>query len=601
MKHYQVHFKPDDVTAIVHAGATLLEAAGQAGIILANPCGGIGRCGKCKVQLLPSGKEVLACQFRIDHNLTVQVPDSSRFFLQKILEQGTEHHTLAEPAILKIFIDTPPASIDDFCELLSDKIQLPFTLQDSINTQAAESLNLWRKTGVTVIFALSSVGNDKPTYRVTGFETGNTTDVLYGIAVDIGTTTIVAHLLDLNTGRRAATVSACNPQSQYGADVISRIGYAETDEGLLQLHRSVIDCLNELIHKAATAGSIDCSCIYEIAVVGNTTMNHLFLNYPVKQLGQAPYRPYSLLAADRSPSQLQITINPAGNIHTAANIAGFIGSDTVASVLACKMEAASENILLVDIGTNGEIVLAASGHLLAASCAAGPALEGAGIEFGSRAQKGAIERVLYDGCDIYVDVIESDTALTICGSGLIDAAAVLLEADIIESSGQFRTPETLSPFTAPSIRNRLIAYKGKPAFVLAGTYKNQQWKNPVLLTQKDIRQLQLAKAAIRTGIELLLKEAKIDAENIGKVLLAGAFGNYIQKDSAVRIGLLPPIPLEKIHFVGNAAGTGAEMILISSQMRQQAVRLAQSICYVEIARQNSFQSVFGESLLFPEK
>lgn len=600
MKHFQVHFQPDDIIAIVHAGSTLLEAAGQAGIIIANPCGGMGRCGKCKVQLLPSSKEILACQFRIDHNVTVQIPESSRFFSQKILEQGAEHHTLPAPAILKIFIDTPPSSVDDFCQLLSEKIQLQFTIQDSINAEAAESLNAWRNTGVTAVLALSSVG-DKPTYRVTGFEPGNTSNILYGMAVDIGTTTIVAYLLDLKTGRKAATVSSGNPQSLYGADVISRINYAQTDEGLLRLHHIVIDCLNELIKKAAAAAGIDSSCIYEIAIVGNTTMNHLFLKHPVKQLGQAPYRAYSLLAADHSPSQLQIKINPAGNIHTAANIAGFVGSDAVAAVLACKMEAASENILLVDIGTNGEIVLSAGGHLLASSCAAGPALEGGGIEFGSRAQKGAIERVLYEGNDIDVDVIESDTALTICGSGLIDAAAVLLKAGIIESSGQFCSPETLSPFTTPSMRNRLIAYKNEPAFVLAGTYKNKHWENAVLLTQKDIRQLQLAKAAIRTGIELLLKEASIDAEKIGKVLLAGAFGNYIQKDSAVRIGLLPSIQLEKIHFVGNAAGTGAEMILISSQMRQQAVHLAQSIHYVEIAKQELFHSAFSEFLLFPEK
>lgn len=603
MKHFQVQFEPDSVTTAIHAGATLLEAAGQAGIILTNPCGGAGRCGKCKVRLLPSGKEVLACQYTIEHDLAVQIPDASRFFKQRILEHGIRQPVSGKPAIQKIFIENPPFSVDAFCERISEKIQSRFIIQDTMNTEMTERLPDFGKTGVTVILTLPEGQTDDSAtcYRLTGFEAGNTTETLFGGAIDIGTTTIVVRLLNLVTGRILATVSTGNPQSLYGADVISRIGHSETEEGIGQLHQAIIDCINELIHDASQQSSIKPDDIYEIVAVGNTTMSHLLLKHPVKQLGQAPYRAYSLLAADRSPLDMKIGINPAGNIHTIANIAGFVGSDTVAAALACQMDINEEVALLVDIGTNGEIVFKSGAGLLAASCAAGPALEGAGIEFGSRAQDGAIERVLCDGRDIDVDVIGSIRPQTICGSGLIDAVAVMLNLGLVDSTGRFHEPDTLDPLMSGSIRKRLITRNNEPAFVLAGTCKTDRWENAVFITQKDIRQLQLAKAAIRAGIELLLRKAGVNIENIQKILLAGAFGNYIQKDNAVRIGLLPRIPLEKIVFVGNAAGSGAEMALLSQEARRCANQLARTINYVEIAGQPEFQVIFSESLLFPEK
>ncbi len=601
MKHYRIQFEPDRVTAVIHGGATLLEAAGQAGIILANPCGGTGRCGKCKVRLLPSGKEVLACQYTIEHDLTVQIPDVSRFFKQRILEHGIRRPVAAMPTIQKIFIENPPFGIDAFCQRISEKIQSRFIIQDAMNTELEEGLPAFEKTGVTVI--LTSFEGDNafpsaPCCKLTGLEAGNPAETLFGLAVDIGTTTIVARLLNLVTGQSAAVVSAGNPQTRYGADVISRIGHSETEDGGRQLHEAVIDCLNNLIRQAAKQGGIEPDAVYEIVAVGNTTMSHLLLKHPVKQLGQAPYRAHSLLAANRNPRDLKIQINPSGNVHTIANIAGFVGSDTVAAALACGMDTTRETILLVDIGTNGEIVLGTGDALSAASCAAGPALEGAGIEFGSRAQDGAIERVLFDGRDIDVDIIGSGKPQSICGSGLIDAASVMLNLGIIDATGRFYESDQLDPMMADSIRKRLITYKNEPAFVLT---ENSCSPNAVLLTQKDIRQLQLAKAAIRTGIELLLRKAGVSIENIQKLLLAGAFGNYIQKENAVRIGLLPKIPLEKIHFIGNAASSGAEMALLSQEARKCANTLARTINYVEVAGQAEFQMVFSEFLVFPEK
>jgi uncharacterized 2Fe-2S/4Fe-4S cluster protein (DUF4445 family) len=584
LRHFQVHFEPDHLTIKVHHGATLLEAAGIAGIIVSNPCGGIGRCGKCKVILQPSGKEVTACQYKIEHDVTVEIPDTSRYFKQRILEHGISRDVLAQPSIRKIYLDNPPATPEELCNAVSDVLGKPCGAGDFTGT--------FETAPLTVVAGWSQTANE---WRLLGIEPGDTTPAFYGLAIDIGTTSVVARLTDLNTAKDAATVSASNPQSQYGADVVSRIKFAESAEGRETLQQSIVECLNELIAEAANKTGIATDSIYEMVIAGNTTMNHLLLKYPVSQLGQAPYAAHSVVAANTPPADLGLLINPAGNVHTIANIAGFVGSDTVAAALACGLDICKTPTLLVDIGTNGEIVCCSDDHLTAASCAAGPALEGAGIEFGSRAQAGAIERVIVNEDDIDLDVIGETAPATICGSGLIDAVAVLLDLEMIDETGRFAEADEVDPFLPKNIRRRLTTYNGEPAFVLAGG------DDPVLVTQKDVRQFQLANAAIRAGITLLLKNAGLTDAGLGQVLLAGAFGSYIQKHNAVRVGLLPPIAEEKIHVVGNAAGSGAQTALINRLERQLADDLAKKIEYLEIAHQTEFQMVFSECLLFPEK
>lgn len=603
MKHYSVHFDPDNLTAFIHEGATLLEAAQQVGIILTTPCGGVGRCGKCRVHLLPSSKEVLACQCRIHHNLEVRIPNSSRYFRQQILQHGIQHQAALEPSVRKIFLEGPFSGFDEFCSSLSHCLKEPFIIQDNQNDIFA-SMDWGKVAEVTAVLLAGQTEALPPetsSWTLNAIENGNTELYLYGIAIDIGTTTVVARLLDLTTGETKATASCGNPQVKYGADVISRITHGEQIDGLQQLNECIIACLNELIEEVSQSAFVDKNWIYEVVVAGNTTMNHLLLKYPVKQLGQAPYRAYSVLSANRRPDQLGIQINVTGNIHTIANIAGFVGSDTVAAALACQLDAADEGILLVDIGTNGEIVLSANNQMVAASCAAGPALEGAGITFGSRAQIGAIERVIYNGSQVDVDVIGGVTPSSICGSGLIDAAAVMLNAGVIDETGRFLEPDEISPDTPKGILKRIIKVKNEPAFLLSGHPRGDDLQGTVCLTQRDVRQLQLAKAAIHAGIELLLRNAGITASNVKKLLLAGAFGNYIRKEDAVRIGLLPHVPLERIHFVGNAAQTGAEMVLVSRKARRRAEELAREVKYLEIAHQAEFQTLFSDSMLFPLK
>jgi len=519
MKHFNVIFEPDDKRISIHAGATLAEAASQAGIILNSVCGGKGICKKCMVKLEPGAKQVLACQHRIQKDLTVTIPAGSRFFEQKILEHGIDTYLGVRPTIHEKY-------------------------------RAKES-----------------------------------TDKIFGLAVDIGTTTVVAKLINMVDGRCLATQAALNPQSCHGDDVVSRIAYAKTHKKLVELHTLIIDCINDLITKLCKQTSIDAKQIYEMCVVGNTTMNHLFLKLPVEQLGQAPYKAFSLDAHDIPAAQLNLNINPDGNVHTAENIAGFVGSDTTAVALATDIDSADQMSLAIDIGTNGEIVLGTKDKLYAASCAAGPAFEGARITCGSRAAEGAIEAVVVNNGDIVLDVIGNHSPRSICGSGLIDAVAVMLDLGIIDSSGRFVKQNA-----------RVTEHDGQLCFYLNRAANVR--KRSVFLTQKDIREVQLAKAAIRAGTKILQRKLGIEDADIQQILLAGAFGNYIRPQSAMRVGLLPNVPIERIRFVGNAACSGAQMILLNSALRAEAKQLARKIEYVEIANEPDFQTVFAQSMSF---
>ncbi len=527
MKHFNVILKPDGKQISIHEGDTLLDAAGQAGIILNTVCGGRGTCKKCLAYIEPDATPVLACQCRIRSDLTATIPPESRFFEQRILADGLDTRHRIQPDIYREY------------------------------SQA---------------------------------------EAIFGLAVDLGTTTVVAKLIDMRTGQCLATEAALNPQIRFGDDVVSRIAYAETGERAAELRKAVIDCINDLTGKLSQIAAVSAEHIYEACIVGNTTMSHIFLELPVAQLGRAPYEAFSLDAHDLPAGDSALQINSAGNIHTVENIAGFVGSDTTAVALAAEMNHAEEMTLIVDIGTNGEIVLGTKDKLCAASCAAGPAFEGARITCGGRAAAGAIEAVVIDNDDIGLDVIANAAPRSICGSGLIDVVAVLLYLGIIDRTGRFVDPERMEEELPSAVFSRIIEYHGQPAFSLAAAANASE--RPVFLSQRDIRESQLAKAAIRTGIKLLQQKMDIEDRDIERILLAGAFGNYINPRSALRIGLLPEVGAERIHFVGNAASAGAQMILVCRRSRNQARELARKIEYVEIAHQPSFQDVFADSLLF---
>jgi len=529
MEHFRVVFEPDGKEVSIHQGATLLEAAGQAGIVLTSPCGGRGTCRKCTVALKPSGRKVLACQFTVQRDLTVVILPESRFYAHKILSQGLDPASEIRPSI---------------------------------------------------------AGKHRSVAR---------DGEILGLAVDIGTTTVVAKLVDMADGRSLATQAALNPQVNFGDDVISRISLADSSADAAKLQEVVVDCINTLTKDLCQSVGVRSDAIFEVCIAGNTTMNHLLLGLPVQQLGQAPYQAHSVEAHDVRPTELRLDINPAGNVHTVENIAGFVGSDTTAAALATSMGQIGETTLLVDIGTNGELVLAASAQLYAASCAAGPALEGGRITHGGRAADGAIEAVVVGSGDIALDVIGGGAARSICGSGLIDAVAVLLDLGILDATGRFAWDAGTKDRLPEALSRRLLEVDGQPAFCLA--FDAQSSEPKVVLTQRDIREVQLAKGAIRAGIRLLLGKLGIAESDLESVLLAGAFGNYIRPSSAIRIGLLPNVPVERIHFVGNAAASGATMLLLSDECRADAAALAKRIEYVEIAHEKEFSEVFAESML----
>jgi uncharacterized 2Fe-2S/4Fe-4S cluster protein (DUF4445 family) len=527
MDHFRVVFEPDAREVLIHQGATLVEAASRAGIVLTTPCGGKGTCGKCAVQVYPSGDTVLACQHRVHGNLQVRVPPESRFYEQKILDHGIGPVGDIEPTIVRTY---------------------------------------------------RSLAGGGP---------------ILGVAVDIGTTTVVAKLADMADGRCLATRSSLNPQTRFGDDVISRINYARSPAHLAELQAAIIDCVNELIGGLCLRSQMEASSIYEACVVGNTTMNHILLQFPLEQLGRAPYRAWSVDAHDVPPTQLRLNMNPAGNVHCVENIAGFVGSDTTAAALAVGVESAVDTTLVIDIGTNGELVLGMEGSLYAASCAAGPALEGARIQHGSRAAQGAIEAVVLNEEDISLDVIGNTPPRSICGSGLIDAVAVLCDLGIVDATGRFVERDRLRHLPAP-IASRLVESNGQAAFCLA--FDGVTSLPAVVLTQRDLREVQLAKAAIRAGARILLDKLGLGDSDLGKVLLAGAFGNYIRPSSAIRIGLLPNVPVERIQFVGNAAASGAQMLLLSRECREVAAGLARKIQYVEIAHEKDFADIFADAM-----
>jgi uncharacterized 2Fe-2S/4Fe-4S cluster protein (DUF4445 family) len=518
MRHFNITFQPDGKQVSIHAGASLLEAAGFAGIILNSSCGGRGTCKKCSVFIAPDKKQVLACQYIIDRDLTVTVPTASKMYEQKILRHG---------------IDRPV----------------------------------------------------KPTYTKTG------TEKAFGLAVDVGTTTVVAKLIDLSTGELLAAEADFNPQSIRGDDVISRITYAQTEQKLSELQRLIVDCINKLIDRLCKTTGCDRNNILQMTAVGNTTMTHILLHLPVSQLGQAPYKAHLLDARDVTAKELNVKINPSANVRVVENIAGFVGSDTVAAALAVDINLAEKLTLLVDIGTNGELVCGDKNNLYAVSCAAGPALEGARISQGSRATEGAIESVFINDNDIDVDVIGNKPPVSLCGSGIIDAVAVMLDLGVLDSTGRIIKKTDLPP----SISKRIITKNNQPAFVIAFANDGQL---AVVLTQQDIREVQLAKAAIAAGIKLLLKKLNISENELDSILLAGAFGNYINRSSAMRIGLLPNIPEDKIQFVGNAASVGATMILLNTTSRELAGHLARRIQYVEIAHEKEFMNVYTGCMTF---
>lgn len=610
MAKYNVTFQPDGKTVTVEQDSTITKAATSAGIIINSPCGGEGRCGKCKVivsaqnieppteaeEKLLSDEELsagyrLACQTNVMDGMTITVPEDSRVAESKILSEGVGQEVRLQPNISKIYLELSEQTLDN---QIADLTNLERSLKIPELTAELDALrklpNVLRESKFKVTPVLN--GN-----RLIDIEGGDTTDKKYGLAVDIGTTTVVCTLVDLNTGSDMAVASALNTQAVHGADVISRINYSvENEQGLDELGDRIIEVICRLADQACAEAGVDPDNVYEVTVVGNTTMSHLFLKLPVRNLALLPYVAAVSDPVELRASQLGLKVNPNANIHILPNIAGFVGADTVGVILASALHTSDSIKLAIDIGTNGEVVLGSRERILTCSCAAGPAFEGAMIMHGMRAAPGAIERVKLDGRPI-CETIGGEDATGICGSGLIDAVAEMLNMGIVDYTGRMVPADDPGSHASPELREFLnVSDEYGPHLVLSRSGERE-----VVITQKDVRQVQLAKGAIMAGVKILINTLGIQSDDISEVLLAGAFGNYIRKENAIRLGLIPDFPLEKVKFVGNAAAMGAKMALVSRKAREEAEKISANTEYVELAMDANFQNEFIDAMTFPEE
>jgi len=609
-RHLRVTFEPEGRAVHVLEGSTLIEAAVRAGIVLDTPCGGQGTCGKCLVDVThnaPPPTEAerrhlapdalakgarLACQTRVTRDMTVVVPVSTRLFEQKILTDGLGREVTLHPTVAKHHLSLDPPSLEDqrsdadrLLEAIGEPLEptlaalgdIPVTLRDSA-------------------FRVTAVAAEG---RLIAVEPGDTTKHNLGIAFDIGTTTVVGFLIDLCGGRDLGVAARTNPQVALGDDVVSRIAHAMSGpSGLKELQTLIVGCLNDITTECCRQAGVDCAHLYEATVVGNTTMNHLFLGVTPRFVAEAPY-----VAALRRPvnvpaREIGLRIHPRGLVHTLPNIAGFVGADTVGVILATGLHEAERPCAAVDIGTNGELVMSCRGRLVACSTAAGPAFEGARIRFGMRAADGAIDNIVIND-DLEYNVIGDQPPRGLCGTALIDLVAELLRVGAVDPTGRLLGPQEFPRRTPETIRRRVKEGENGYEFIIVPADEGQA-DGPIVLTQRDVRELQLAKGAIAAGLRILLREMGLGIEDLHRVLLAGAFGNFIRRSMAQRIGLLPELPHDRILFIGNAAGAGARMALLSKKCKEEANAISERTRYLELAGRPDFQTEFAEAMLFPE-
>lgn len=605
----KVRFEPDGTEAAVAASTLVSEAANEAGLSLHLPCGGRGSCGKCRVSVLAgevseptaseraalSAEELdsgvrLACQTRLLGDATIELPPEARVIGTKSLQSGLVRPVALAPNVHQIPLTLPTPRLED---QRSDFDRLADALHDSRQLHACPAAlrslaGALREGDFRVVAGL--VG-----HRLVDVRPGLTRPRTLGAAVDIGTTTVVAYIVDLLTGKQLATSATYNEQGRHGADVISRIEYCNThQDGVQQLRELALQSVNTVIAEALRTIGARPEEVYEVTVVGNTAMNHLFIGLDPRYLAQAPYIPVTSRAHELRPEDAGIAMHPRGSVFCLPTIAGFVGADTVGVILATEMMERDHPTLAIDIGTNGEVALWSGERLLVASCAAGPAFEGAQIEHGMRAAPGAIEHVKVDGGDLRIQTIGNQPPVGICGSGLFDAMAAALELELVESSGRFRDGD-LPAHVSAAVRSRVVG-EGNARRLLLGPPDNA---DGVYLSQRDVRQIQLAKGAVRAAVDLLLDFAGLTPDDLGEILLAGAFGNYVDPASALRMGMLPPVNLERIVGVGNAAGAGAMLALLSLDERKRAVEIAASAQHIELSRRPEFQIAFMDAMVFP--
>jgi len=598
---YIIDFEPIGRRVEITPGESLLEAAHSAGVELVSICGGKGSCDGCRVRIMsgklsspmPGEESVLtpmeleegyrlACQAKPLTDVKVDVPPESLATTQRLQVEGQGVIVVGKSIISPVDLVLEPASLID---LRSDAARLRDALQIKGYPNASFSPD--------VLFNLSDILR-RQNWRVRAALRGDRVMAvlpedarILGLAVDVGTTKVAAYLLDLESGDVQAVRGAMNPQISYGEDVISRIVYCnENEDGRETLQDNVVATLNGMIAEMCGEADVSSQQIVEAVIVGNTAMHHLLAGLPVRQLATAPYVPAVGEALDLPAGEIELDINPGALIHLPPNIAGFIGADHVSTVLSTDVWQAKKTVIALDIGTNTEITLAVGGRMLCCSCASGPAFEGAHIRDGMRAAPGAIERVQIKNGQPNIYTIGEKPPVGICGSGILDAVAELLKDGIIDHRGSFQEG-------APNVREGMSTQHKE--FLLVPS-KDTGHRKDIVVTRADVNEIQLAKGAIRAGLEILLEEGGIVAGDIDEFIIAGAFGTYLDVGSAITVGMFPELPRERFRQVGNAAGTGAQQMLISTERRRVADEIPEHVEYVELTTHAGFEKAFMKAM-----
>lgn len=603
----QVTFLPNNVTMEFGNATDILQLAQRHSIPIDQSCNGNSTCGKCKIIAegpcnKPTPQELkllsddqidagwrLACFCIPEGDVVVHVPVRSKI---SVLSNGVDIDVDVDTTLTKKCVSVNQPSLQD---QRGDYERLIEALGGTPSLTASNTSLLRQLPGIlrnNDYMATVTTRNNE----IIDIEPGDTASHLYGAAFDIGTTTIVGYLFDINSGNQCAVASTINPQTQYGGDVISRIEYASTPETAETLRRCIIGGLNSLLEKLIKSAKIDLRHVYDVEIAGNTTMLHLALGFPTESIARAPYIPVNTSRLFFEAKEVGLNINPCARVNFMPHIASYVGGDITAGILASSLDDLTSTTLFIDIGTNGEMVLQHDGNMLAAATAAGPCFEGGSISQGMRAEDGAISSIQFVDGNVVIETINGCAAKGLCGTGLVDLVSEMLRTQLIDDSGRLQSAED-SDCEDEALLQRIRQGQNGNEFVIVEAEKSGI-DGDVVITQRDIRQVQNAKAAVYAGIMMLCKKANIEVEQIDSILLAGAFGNYIRTLSAMGIGLIPRMCVDKVNSVGNAAGMGASMALLSTMHRRHTCDIRSKVRYIELSGDPEFSDIYADAMFF---
>jgi uncharacterized 2Fe-2S/4Fe-4S cluster protein (DUF4445 family) len=601
-----VNLQPIGRRVEIEPGTDLLTAAQRAGVEIVASCGGLGICSTCRVRVIQGkvtpmtlteeeelGRENIAAGFRLAcqtiplEDVRVEIPRESLVAGQRVQVEGREGTITLDPAVVAIDLDLTPPALDD---LRADMTRVSDILAArSLPRLVAGPVLLSRLS----LFLRAHQWKARIAVRITPQGSALVSVLPYGariagLAMDIGSTKLAVFLLDLESGAILSQAGVMNPQISFGEDVVSRIAYANKgDEERKQLQSRLVDTINQALAEFCAKEGICRDQIVDIVAVGNTAIHHLFTGLPVEPLGEAPYSPVQADAMYFPAAEIGLEAAAGAWVYLPPNIAGYVGADHISALIATRSYINNDHTsLLVDIGTNTEISLIHAGRVLSCSCASGPAFEGAHIRDGMRAAPGAIERIHISASSVRPVTIAAQPPVGICGSGILNAVAEMLDSTVINDRGVLNQKD-----------GRVRQVNGKSEFLLVPSNETGHERD-IVVTRRDINEIQLAKGAIRGGLEILLKEAGIAPEQVDDYIIAGAFGTHLDLKSALRVGMFPCLGLDRFHQVGNAAGVGARQLLLSRAIRAEAERIVNIVEYVELTTYQRFHDVYVECMYF---